>query len=289
MKIRKHLIDDFKLIARIHKNAGRTSTASYKTVFIAGRLKSTHGRSSDGKYRPSLLFCLIYFLRSFRRNGKNFLMHFVIFNHFFTDRKESSQSYVKRNERALNSLCIKPGKHFFRKMKPCRRTSSASCIHRIHILIALGIFFRIFTLNIRRKRNMTVFLKPVFRNYKIKLKRAEFSSFIPRAFNDCTNSSVRERIAHSRLLLFCVLHHCIPDAAVPVYLIKKHKFRFAPGSFLYSVTARTANTRIIEYHQSIRRNQLRKVIHCKMSYSAVVFSKAHKLILTAYSAWMLGN
>ena len=161
---------------------------------------------------------------------------------------------MKGYKSPFNSLVRKAFEHFFSKVKAGCRAGRRTCISCINILVAFAVLFCITPLNIRRKRNVTVTFKPVFVNCKIKLYGTEFSSCITSMFNNCSHSSVREFIMHSGLLLFCTLYHCIPDAAVLIDCVQKHKLTFAAGSFLNSVNAGTADTGIIKNHQSVRGN-----------------------------------
>ena len=96
---------------------------------------------------------------------------------------------------------------------------------------------------------MTVSFEPVFINCKIKFKGTEFSSGISFVVNNFCYSSVWEFIMHARLLLFCRLYHCIPDAAFFIDCIEEHELCFAAGCFFDSVNSGTANTAVIKNHE----------------------------------------
>ena len=196
---------------------------------------------------------------------------------------------MKCYKHPFNSFCIKTGKHILCKMKACSRTRGTSGISCVNILVTFAVFFCIFTTDIWWQRNMTISFKPVFINCKIKLERAEFCTGITFMFNNLCNSSIRKLIMHAGLLFFGRFYHCIPDAAFLVDCIQKHKLSFASGSFFYSINTRTTNTGIIKNHKGSRFNQIRKIIHHVMFHFSCHAVQKHKLILSAHSAWMLGN
>ena len=179
MEVCKHFVYNLKLKARIHKDARRTCAGTHPFIvspnypafhfnFLSDTFKSSYTCSSNCKDRSAFSFSLVNSISSFFWNCIPFFVHFMIFNIIFTNWKKSSKPYMKSYKTAFNSLCIKTSKHIFCKMKPRCRTGCRTSICCIHILIALRIFFCITTLDIWRKRNVAVTLKPVFINCKIK-------------------------------------------------------------------------------------------------------------------------
>ena len=136
---------------------------------------------------------------------------------------------------------------------------------------------------------MPVSFKPVFVYCKVKFKGTKFGPCISFVFNNGCNSPVRKLIMHARLLLFCRLYHCVPDAAFLVDCIKKHKFSFASGSFFNSINSSSTNSAVIKNHKCSRFNQIRQVIHHMMFNFTGNPVQKHKFILSAYSTWMLSN
>ena len=118
---------------------------------------------------------------------------------------------MERHPRDIGSLLFQARKHIFGKVKAGSRTSCAPGRLCIHVLIALRIGSRIASLDVGRKRYVTVFFKPAFGNRIVKLEVSEFRSGI---FSlDNAEDTVRKRVTHAALLLFCALYHRTPQKA----------------------------------------------------------------------------
>ena len=228
VKVRKHLVNDFKLKTRIHKNARCPRARAYNSVFIGGSFKSTDARSADRKDWATVFFRAIDFFRCVFGNGKNFFVHFVVFDIVFAHGKKRSKPHVQGKPRKVDSLRFQPLKHFACKMQSGSRTRGTSRIGGIHVLIALAVFRTVGSFYVRRQRNMPVLLKPFFRNGHLKFHRADFRSGVARLFYNRSDAAVRKCVSHSGLLLFCVVNKRIPFVALCSPLIQKDEFLPSP-------------------------------------------------------------
>ena len=130
---------------------------------------------------------------------------------------------------------------------------------------------------------MSVALKPLFRNSERKAYCPELSTNVIGVINNCTFTAVRKFIKAANLDFLCAFYHCIPRVAFRAHLMKEHKFLFATGSALDSVTAASSYPAVVKNHQCTRFNKRRKILHHFMFNKSRFSSQKHQTVFAAFS------
>ena len=154
---------------------------------------------------------------------------------------------MKRYRAQFYAFFFERIQHRLGKVQPCRRACSRAYVFCVHGLVTLCIFFGIVSFYIRRKRNMTVALKPCFIQHKVLFfvckavcsvwrrtmplrhrlgsrkrrlrlfkKKGSKSAVLPlRAACYCTDRSVGKHKSVPYPLFFCLFNHSAPQTLLP--------------------------------------------------------------------------
>lgn len=164
-----------------------------------------------------VLFCFVDFVGATLRNCADFFVHRVLFDFVFANGEEGAESYMKRDEIALNSSVCEIVDFFqkaFSKVQTRCGAGDASDFFGINVLIAEGIFLRVAPFYVGGEGDVTIQIEPVFGNRSGESERAKLGFSVFGKVNERGDGSVGKFVAVSGFLFSRCARHREPNCAV---------------------------------------------------------------------------